>query len=335
MSRVAVLIPNYNHAAYLPQCLASVIGQTMDGWTAVVGDNASTDESVAVISAFADRRIRLVRREATTNWVTNVNRLLAEAGDSDYIAILHADDWWEPSFLKTMVAHLDSATRSSMATCIARVVHPDAPATYTGLPYRRSAPTSTCPSAEAARLLAKKNWLCPAAVLLRRSLFERFPHFEESLPFVNDWLMWIRAATIGDVEVCQTPLANYRRHDQNLSKEATRANLWADDMVRMLGILQSEWAGGEPFKGARQAVAAGVANEILADAAFRALRGDTPGALREAALARSIAPRIRQRALVLAAEQTLRAADLPGLRAVRGPAAQAGRRLWRFLRPAA
>ena len=60
--RVTVLIPSYNSDSTLRQCLRSVLMQTFSEMVVVVGDNASTDGSPAVVSECGDPRVRLVRR---------------------------------------------------------------------------------------------------------------------------------------------------------------------------------------------------------------------------------------------------------------------------------
>ena len=335
MNRVAILIPNYNNAGYLPQCLVSVQAQTLTDWRAIVGDNASTDDSVAVVKAIQDPRMSLVERSPTVSWVANVNLLLEQMPDADYVAVLHADDWWEPRFLEVLVGLLEAAPASIMAASAWRIVPNGGSPRVTGLHKGRAVGRSTCSSSEALRLLTEKNWLCSSAIIARRSLYRRFPRFDESFPLVNDWLMWIRAATAGNVEVTAEPLANYRLHDSSVSAEARRANRWGEEMIRMARTLQAEWANAEPVEGLCRAVASGVAAELLADAGLRAERGDTAGALIQARLAGSIAPGFKQHTLAVLGEQIIRMTELPGLRLVRGPAADLGRRLWGVLRPAA
>src|SRR5256885_13351565 len=121
MSRVTVLVPNYNGAAYLRQCLQSVADQTFADWCVVVGDDASVDESAAVVAGFPEPKFRSVRRPWNVGCYPNVNLLLGEA-NSPYIAVLNADDWWEPTFLATMVDLLDRAPDALLATCATRDV---------------------------------------------------------------------------------------------------------------------------------------------------------------------------------------------------------------------
>ena len=102
MARVIILVPNYNREASLRQCLESALAQSLDDWRLVVGDNASEDGSADVVRSFGDPRIRLVQRERNIGYMENTNQLLAEA-DSELVAFLHSDDWWEPDYLATMV----------------------------------------------------------------------------------------------------------------------------------------------------------------------------------------------------------------------------------------
>src|SRR5262245_27676203 len=62
---LSVVIPNYNHAPYLPRCLGALLSQSVLPREIIVLDDASTDNSVAVVKCLAGRSplIRLVRNE--------------------------------------------------------------------------------------------------------------------------------------------------------------------------------------------------------------------------------------------------------------------------------
>ena len=51
--KLSVVIPNYNHAAYLPHCLQAVLRQSAQAMEIIVLDDASTDDSVKVIESIA------------------------------------------------------------------------------------------------------------------------------------------------------------------------------------------------------------------------------------------------------------------------------------------
>jgi hypothetical protein len=298
VSQVTVLVPNYNGGAYLRESLESIRAQTLEDWEVVVGDNASTDASLSIIASMADQRIRTVRRPRTIGWVANVNLLLAEAS-APYVAILHADDWWEPTFLDTTVGMLQAAPRSLVATSACRIVRAGRAAERVGLfeawPVSRG---STCPAGEVARLLTDRNLIPSVTVLTRAELYKRFPRYEPALSLLGDWLMWLRAGASVDFEVTDKVLANYRVHAANQSASAEASNLWAMDVLRVGRILAAEWAGiAAPYPGAARAIAAAVASDLLERAALRMERGDHATARRLARLAWATAPGAGQRTL--------------------------------------
>ena len=330
MSRVAVFIPNYNNASYLRPCLESVRAQTLEDWEVVVGDNASTDDSVAVAEGFHDRRIRVFRRPRNIGWVANMNLLLAEPSAAPYVAVLHADDWWEPGFLAMVVGLLDRSPASLLAVTGARAVHPSRPDAIWGLhqgwpPAERG---STCPSPAAVSMLLRTDWIRCPAVLARSELYRRYD-YDESLPYACDWLMWLRAAAVASVEVSAEVLANFRLHDGSQTSGLLKANLTSIDLLRMVQVLAAEWANGrEPVTDAIRKLTAGITNEILADAGLRIEAGDLTGAEVQLRFARAIAPSLRHSLLGLAGNGAVGVLRLPMMAGLRTPITQLGRRLW-------
>lgn len=306
MSRVTVLVPTYNGAAYLRQCLLSICGQTFQDWTVVVGDDASEDMSPSLVEDLGDRRFRLVRRARNIGCYSNINLLLGEA-TGEYVAILNQDDWWEPTFLERMVELLDRSPESVFATCASNNVQRAGIVGTSGLhevwPRERG---STCPSPDAVRLLVRANWIRTPSVLARTELYSRIPRFDEAITHSADWLVWLRAAALGSVEVCSDALANYRVHDTSRDADLSRRNVYGIQAVHMARILASEWAGNaEPFPGAGRQIAATIAGQLLMDAARRSRRGDRAGAVFQARLARAVAPSRRHAWLALAAEKAM------------------------------
>ncbi len=328
MSAVTVLVPNYNGAPYLRECLESVRRQSFDEWELVVGDNASTDGSLSIIASLDDSRIRTRRLPRTIGWVANVNSLLAEVS-TPYVAILHADDWWEPRFLETTVAMLEAAPDSLVATCASRIIRDGRATELTGLFQAwGTSRGSTCPAGEVARLLTPRNLIPTASVLTRAQLYARFSGYEPSLSLLGDWLMWLRAGAAANFEVTDSALANYRVHAGSQSALAGVANLWAMDALRLGRILQSEWSGrGAPYPGAARAIAAAIANDLLERAALRMEAGDNAGGRLLARLAWATAPTPGQRAVARIGELGIRLFGGGPLSRLRQPLAGMARRM--------
>ncbi len=286
-----MVVPNYNREVLLPTCLESLRAQTFTDWRAVIGDNASTDRSVEIVRSFADPRFELVCRPANVGYIRNTNRLI-DGIDSEFVAILHSDDWWEPDFLRQMVGLLEETPAAFMAVSAINYVVEGGTVSVKRLNTDGGIGGSTVlPSVEATRILVQ-TWpfLTPSDVLARCELYRRF-RFEESLPYSTDWLMWLRAASVGAVAVCHRPLANNRIHPSSVTGEAERNALWADEWIRLVGILEADWhADGSPYPGAARELRAANALRFVIKSYELHERGNRAAALKLARLAQVTAP---------------------------------------------
>jgi glycosyltransferase involved in cell wall biosynthesis len=90
---LSVVVPNYNHAKYLPSCLAAILGQSVTPLEVIVLDDASTDNSVEVIQRFAVEHpmVRLVKNERNLGVMPNINKGV-EMSRGEYIYVASADD---------------------------------------------------------------------------------------------------------------------------------------------------------------------------------------------------------------------------------------------------
>src|SRR3989304_1110083 len=103
---VTVVIPTYNHAHFLREALQSVRAQSFSEWEAVVVNNYSEDDTIAVVESFADPRIRLENFRNNGIIAASRNRGIALARGK-YLAFLDSDDLWLPEKLACFISHLD------------------------------------------------------------------------------------------------------------------------------------------------------------------------------------------------------------------------------------
>lgn len=95
MAKVSVIIPCYNAEKYLDQCLTSVINQTLSDIEIICVDDGSTDNSLNMLSQYAERdaRIKVLRQQ---NKFAGVARNAGmDAASGEYFAFLDADDFYE------------------------------------------------------------------------------------------------------------------------------------------------------------------------------------------------------------------------------------------------
>lgn len=109
-SRVSILLPTYNRAAFLPAAFDAIRSQTFEDWALVVVDDGSTDETARVVDGFRQqtaRPVAYVRQENAGPYAAR-NRALDFAA-APYVAFYDSDDVWLPHHLSACVAALDTA----------------------------------------------------------------------------------------------------------------------------------------------------------------------------------------------------------------------------------
>ncbi|RYE13814.1 MAG: glycosyltransferase family 2 protein, partial [Sphingobacteriaceae bacterium] len=102
--KVSVIIPNYNHARYLPQRIESVIHQTFQDIEVILMDDCSLDTSRTIIAQYAaqDNRIRVILNEQNSgSTFKQWNKGIALA-KGEYVWIAESDDYAELDFLETL-----------------------------------------------------------------------------------------------------------------------------------------------------------------------------------------------------------------------------------------
>ena len=105
---VSVITPSYNSEKYIAETITSVLNQTYENWEMLIVDDASSDNTCAIIEDFikADSRIKLFKQ--TKNQGAGVARNIAiEKANGNYIAFLDADDLWKPQKLETQIAFME------------------------------------------------------------------------------------------------------------------------------------------------------------------------------------------------------------------------------------
>lgn len=104
---VSVVTPFYNTAAFLRECIDSVLSQTYARFEYLLVDNQSTDGSAEIALEYAtkDSRIRVIRNEKFVDQVPNYNGALRHVSpNAAYVKVVQADDWIFPECLARMVA---------------------------------------------------------------------------------------------------------------------------------------------------------------------------------------------------------------------------------------
>lgn len=208
MSSVSVVVPTHNRCELLTVTLRSVLRQRDVDLEVIVVDEASTDETAAILAGLGDPRVRTVRHETPRGVSTARNRGTAEAR-GDWVAFTDDDDLWAPDKLvrqlhAARVAGRDWAYTGSVNIADDfRIIH--------GLP--------PLPPEQVMATLPRYNTIPGGGsnVVVRRQTLLRAGPFDTRLLNTEDWEMWIRLANAGPPAWVRSPLMAKRVHSSNSS----------------------------------------------------------------------------------------------------------------------
>ena len=113
---VSVILPVYNVADYIDECMESLCAQTFEDFEALLIDDGSTDDSPGICDSWAekDSRIRVIHKE--NGGVSSARNRGIEEAAGRYLAFADPDDWLDPDYLEELVRAAEDAD-ADMAEC--------------------------------------------------------------------------------------------------------------------------------------------------------------------------------------------------------------------------
>lgn len=96
MTDLSVVIPVYNVAPYLRQCIDSVLAQQIPNSEIILVDDGSTDESGAICDEYQNKSnyVKVIHKE--NGGLSSARNAGIEVSSGQYIIFLDSDDWWNP-----------------------------------------------------------------------------------------------------------------------------------------------------------------------------------------------------------------------------------------------
>jgi len=223
-------MPVFNRAAFLPEAVASVLGQSAGDLELIVVDDGSTDGTAAVLDAVRDPRVHILRQDHRGISAAMNTGLRAARGR--YVARLDSDDVWFAELLERTTATLDAEPGVGVVYTRAQAMSAGgAPREHhVGLPLRD--PTDALLS------LLWGDATCNITAVARRACLEEAGGWNESLRTHEDWDLWLRVARRHRFEFLPVTLARFREHEGGITNPASpRFVEHIESRVRVLDTL--------------------------------------------------------------------------------------------------
>jgi glycosyltransferase involved in cell wall biosynthesis len=244
---LSVVIPNFNHGAFLRASLEAVLAQLRADDEIIVIDDASTDDSLAVVSSFLGRHpnLRLVKNPRNLGCVRSLNRGLAMARGS-IIYFGAADDVTYPSLVARAAALLETYPDAALFSARSDLINATGDRLRvmpTPVPLR--APGFIDRAAVARFLMREDGWFMGNTTVYRRGPLLAIGGFPEDLQsFTDGYVSRLLALRHG---ACYSPevLAAWRRLAGGFAWSQTIDRAQLTDLIAIAARRMTE--EGSPF----------------------------------------------------------------------------------------
>lgn len=253
--KVSVVIPAYNHAAFVAQAVESVLAQSEENLELIVVDDGSQDATLDVLVSFTDPRLQVITQENQGAHAA-INRGLSRAS-GQFLAILNSDDVYHPRRLERLVQVLEKDSSIGLVGSFIEVI--DTQGRVLGLkrgyhslePWLLEKPELSFRAGSDLRaaLLTENYFATTSNFVMRREWFERVGPFRP-LRYAHDWDFALRMARISRLALVPEPLLQYRVHATNTIRENQAAMIfeicWCLAVHLPLHFEDKQWFDMEP-----------------------------------------------------------------------------------------
>ncbi|MCQ9636425.1 glycosyltransferase [Chryseobacterium sp. WG23] len=226
---ISVIVPCYNQAIYLDECLQSVLEQTYTNWQCIVVNDGSTDHTEETAKKWIEKDSRFLYVYKKNGGLSSARNAGLEKASGAYIQFLDSDDTIHPEkFTKSLSSETEYPLMVSQFTIYKNQAH------YPGYNSIKQ---------EFLRFEGIVfGWDLKFSIpihcaLISRNLLDGFL-FDTSLTSCEDWLMWIYIMKgHPKVFLVDEPLAHYRKEDSNNSMSSDLHKI-LHQRIKILPILK-------------------------------------------------------------------------------------------------
>jgi len=195
---ISVIIPTHNRSSLLCEAIQSVLAQTWAHFEIIVVDDASTDDTKAVIQEFdREKRICFVCNDVSVNAAAARNRG-AKMARGEILSFLDDDDLYFPSKLEAVAKTFQEHKRAGVV--------------ITGFDTGSLQGHFSLNGNVRKQLTARFHTLPTSILSVRRRLFEKLGGFDESMTPSEDIEFCLRASLVTEFVSVPEPLVFHRQH---------------------------------------------------------------------------------------------------------------------------
>lgn len=235
---ISVCMAAYNGERWIEAQLRSLLPQLGPADEVILIDDASADNTVAIVQALDDPRIHVIRNERNLGVDPSFEKALRRA-QGDVIFLSDQDDLWDDDKVARVMAVFSQEPDTTMVQSDARLI--DANDQEIGPSYYAVRGAFT--PGVVANIVRCKFLGC--AMAFRRTIRDKSLPFPDRIPGHDMWIGTVNEY-YGHTHFIAEPLISYRRHGGNASPDRHQSIplmvKWRCQLL--MGLLRRIWSGG-------------------------------------------------------------------------------------------
>ncbi len=256
MPKVSIILPNYNHAEYLPKRLESIQNQTFKDWELILLDDCSTDGSHEILRQFADGRPEIqtvFNKKNSGSPFYQWNRGAAMA-NGDYLWFAESDDFCDDKLLEKLVPILDKYSAVSIAYAQTYLVNEQNEILNSYSENLRFIYKSEDWNQDFIKNgeEACRDWLLfhnpipnASGALIRRKSFEKAGGAPTDMKLNGDWFLYSKLLIDNDLAFCAEHLNYFRVHPKTQRERARQDATAYFEIIRINDFIKKNVAKSE------------------------------------------------------------------------------------------
>jgi glycosyltransferase involved in cell wall biosynthesis len=242
MPEVSVIIPNYNHAAFLKDRIDSVLNQTYQDIEVIILDDKSTDNSRDVINSYLNNpKVSHIvfnsenGKNTFKQWEKGI-----ELAKGKYIWMAESDDKAMPDFLGSLLPAFHQNPKLSIAFCESYWINSNDNEVNRVEVDTTSYVTSGTDFIKK-NMLTKNRIYNASMAVFKKDDFLRYvtPEYKD-YKYCGDYLMWTQLLLHGDVFYLNKKLSYFRRHKVSVSHVSDKEGLLFTEGIKILSYINSQ-----------------------------------------------------------------------------------------------
>lgn len=213
--KISILVAVYNTEQYLRECLDSLINQSYRNLQIICIDDASTDNSPAILKEYAekDNRILLLRNEINSGQSKTRNHGLRHA-DGDYIVMVDSDDTLSLYAFEKIMQVFEENPLTDCVLFDLQLQYPDG----TIKPFQLHTDQSVFTGIEAMRM--SLDWSIHGLYVIRADIHKKYPYDESTRYTADDITTKQHFYSSREVRM-SSGIYYYRQHANSISNAVT------------------------------------------------------------------------------------------------------------------